>query len=94
MSTAIEKRVARIETKLTRLSISLGMEMNGNPPTAIVIDQDLFLDLIGVLDNALCVVDTLDTEHKHDELGDSIEALYNRMITLRNARWPPNNSTS
>lgn len=85
-------RLQRIESKLTRTMLSLGLDSEGNPQGAVSVPKDQFDDIIAALDMYLTLMDT-PTQQTDDAKYNSATALYNALIDLRSARWR-NNPTS
>jgi hypothetical protein len=89
---SIEDRVIRIESKLTRAMRGLGMDAEGNPLVGtVLIDEDTTNAILDALDGYMNLMD------KHDGVTfverpeyNTTEALYNKLLDLRNARWKNN----
>ena len=83
-----EARLSRIEAKLTRLSMALGFDTYGNPLDAVILTQKDMHELFIVFDSMLDVVDSLPDDLFPALLYSRAEQLYNRLIDIRNGRWP------
>lgn len=93
MTQSTETRLNRIESKLTRLMLGLGMDTEGNPAVgSLVIDKKLTDELLETLDSYLLMIDNQGTitSDEADEKFSQVEALYNKLVDIRGGRWPIN----
>jgi hypothetical protein len=87
---SIEDRCIRIESKLTRLMLGMGMDGEGNPAKgSLILDAPLADRVLDALDLLLLELDKRDgiTFLERPEYAET-EALYNQLIDIRNSRWP------
>lgn len=92
MSGLDNSRLVRIESKLTRLMSSLGLDSEGNPATGqLVVDTALTAEILLVLDMCLNYLPEGDTPEEQQELdvlygrGDN---LLKRLSIIKESRWP------
>jgi hypothetical protein len=89
---AVENRLTRIESKLTRLMLGLGMDHEGNPAKgSLVLDKALADRVLDTLDAYLDELDKRDgvTFLPRPEYV-AAETLYNQLLSVSEARWPTN----
>ena len=82
-----EKRLVRIESKITRMSIGLGLDSEGNPPIGAVVGKELMDEVIATIDNYLNLLDGRSPTAIDDAEYDRAESLFNRLVGIRRARW-------
>lgn len=87
-----DKRLVRIESKLTRLSIGLGLDSEGNPPTGAVIGKEMMEEIIDSLDRYLDVFDDVFPVGTKESEYNRIQTLYNKLVGIRRSRWGTTNA--
>lgn len=86
----IEGRCIRIESKIHRLMLGLGMDAEGNPARgSLVIDEAMVERILDALDLGMAAMDARDgvTFLERSDYNET-ERLYNQLVDIRNARWP------
>lgn len=87
---SIEDRCIRIESKIHRLMLGLGMDSEGNPARgSLVIDTELTNRILDALDLLMSELDRRDgvTFVERSDYNET-ERLYNQLLDIREARWP------
>ena len=83
-----DTRLLRIESKLTRLMLGLGMDTEGNPASgSLVMDKGLTDRVIDTLDLYLDLLNKQEDTSEYRTDYNEGERLYNQLIDIRNARW-------
>ncbi len=87
MTDSNTNRLTRIESKLTRMMLSLGLDMDGNPSGLMPMDRPTADMLVAVLSDTLAYLDA-DPDCDIDErLYLQLETAYNRCLDMRRLRW-------